>query len=146
MKALLLVAHGSRRAASNDEVRALAKRLDDADLAIIDKRRPKANVAKVMHIIGEVEGKCCVLVDDMVDTAGTLTQAVDAILNKGALEVHACCVHPVLSGPAITSTAEDRIAGYCMALAEAGIPGAIVGKAIYEKRISLNELSRLNRR
>jgi len=81
--------------------RALAKRLGDADLAIIDKRRPKANVAKVMNIIGDVEGKNCVLVDDLVDTAGTLCNAAKALKDHGAISVSAYCTHPVLSGPAI---------------------------------------------
>ena len=81
--------------------RAIAKRLDDADLAIIDKRRPKPNVAKVMNIIGDVEGRSCVLVDDLVDTAGTLCQAAKALKEKGASKVVAYCTHPVLSGDAI---------------------------------------------
>jgi ribose-phosphate pyrophosphokinase len=81
--------------------RALAKRLDDADLAIIDKRRPKANVAKVMNIIGDVAGRSCVLIDDLVDTAGTLCKAADALKEHGAQKVVAYCTHPVLSGPAV---------------------------------------------
>ncbi len=81
--------------------RAVAKQLNDADLAIIDKRRPKAGVAQVMHIIGEVEGKTCVLVDDMVDTAGTLCKAASALKAQGAAKVVAYCTHPVLSGPAV---------------------------------------------
>ncbi|HED18931.1 MAG TPA: ribose-phosphate diphosphokinase [Gammaproteobacteria bacterium] len=81
--------------------RALAKRLDDAELAIIDKRRPKANVAKVMHVIGEVEDRTCVLVDDLVDTAGTLCQAAGALKDNGAQRVVAYCTHAVLSGNAI---------------------------------------------
>jgi len=81
--------------------RALAKRLDDADLAIIDKRRPKANVAKVMNIIGDVENRSCILVDDLVDTAGTLCKAAEALKEKGATKVVAYITHPVLSGPAI---------------------------------------------
>ncbi|HSH30349.1 MAG TPA: ribose-phosphate diphosphokinase [Thiohalobacter sp.] len=81
--------------------RALAKRLDDADLAIIDKRRPRANVSQVMHIIGDVEGRDCVLVDDLVDTAGTLCKAAGALKEHGASRVTAYCTHPVLSGPAI---------------------------------------------
>ncbi len=81
--------------------RAMAKRLDDADLAIIDKRRPKANIAQVMHIIGEVEGKTCILVDDLVDTAGTLCKAADALKEHGAERVVAYSSHPVLSGKAI---------------------------------------------
>lgn len=80
--------------------RAIAKVLD-ADLAIIDKRRPKANHAEIMHIIGDVDGRTCVLVDDMVDTAGTLTQAAAALKNFGAKKVVAYATHPVLSGPAI---------------------------------------------
>jgi ribose-phosphate pyrophosphokinase len=81
--------------------RALAKRLDDADLAIIDKRRPRPNEAKVMHIIGEVEGRSCVIVDDLVDTAGTLCQAAQALKEHGAARVMAYCTHAVLSGPAV---------------------------------------------
>jgi ribose-phosphate pyrophosphokinase len=81
--------------------RALAKQLDDADLAIIDKRRPRANEAKVMNIIGDVEGRTCVLIDDMVDTAGTLCKAARALKDAGAERVVAYCTHPVLSGPAV---------------------------------------------
>jgi ribose-phosphate pyrophosphokinase len=81
--------------------RALAKRLDDADLAIIDKRRPRPNESKVMNIIGDVEGKSCVLIDDMVDTAGTLCQAAAALKDEGAKRVVAYITHPVLSGGAI---------------------------------------------
>src|SRR5210317_1833927 len=81
--------------------RALAKRLDDADLAIIDKRRPRPNEARVMNIIGEVEGRTCVLVDDLVDTAGTLCLAAMALKDEGATRVVAYCTHPVLSGPAV---------------------------------------------
>lgn len=73
-------------------------------IAIIDKRRPKANVAEVMNIIGNVKGKKCILIDDMIDTAGTITLAAQALSEAGATEVYACCTHPVLSGPAI-----DRI-------------------------------------
>lgn len=80
--------------------RALAKRLG-VDLAIIDKRRPKANVAKVMNIIGEVAGRSCVLIDDMVDTANTLCKAADALKEQGAIAVRAYCTHPVLSGEAV---------------------------------------------
>jgi ribose-phosphate pyrophosphokinase len=81
--------------------RALAKRLDDADLAIIDKRRPKANVAEIMHIIGDVDGRTCVLIDDLVDTAGTLCHAAEALKKHGALKVVAYCTHAVLSGSAL---------------------------------------------
>lgn len=81
--------------------RAIAKRLDDADLAIIDKRRPKANVSQVMNIIGDVSGRECVIVDDLVDTAGTLCLAAKALKENGAISVKAYCTHPVLSGKAI---------------------------------------------
>jgi ribose-phosphate pyrophosphokinase len=80
--------------------RALAKRLGDADLAIIDKRRPKANVSEIMHIIGDVDGRTCVMVDDLVDTAGTLCHAAAALKKNGAKKVVAYCTHPVLSGDA----------------------------------------------
>ena len=83
--------------------RAVAKLLDDADLAIIDKRRPKPNVSKVMNIIGEVEGRSCVLVDDLVDTAGTLCKAAGALKEHGAALVVAYCTHAVLSGDAISN-------------------------------------------
>jgi ribose-phosphate pyrophosphokinase len=81
--------------------RAVAKRLDDAELAIIDKRRPRPNESKVMNIIGEVEGKSCILVDDMVDTAGTLCQAAQALKDQGAAKVVAYITHAVLSGNAV---------------------------------------------
>ncbi|MDO5609300.1 MAG: ribose-phosphate diphosphokinase [Pseudomonadota bacterium] len=89
--------------------RAIAKRLDDADLAIIDKRRPKANVATVMNIIGDVEGKNCVLVDDIVDTAGTLCAAAAALKEHGAAKVAAYITHPVLSGPAIENITRSAL-------------------------------------
>jgi ribose-phosphate pyrophosphokinase len=81
--------------------RALAKRLDDADLAIIDKRRTRANESQVMNVIGEVSGKICVMVDDMVDTAGTLCHGADALKAAGAAKVVAYITHPVLSGKAL---------------------------------------------
>ena len=81
--------------------RAMAKQLNDIDLAIIDKRRPEANEAEVMNIIGDVDGRTCILIDDMVDTAGTLCAAAKALKNSGAKKVVAYCTHPVLSGPAI---------------------------------------------
>ncbi|MBK5930377.1 ribose-phosphate diphosphokinase [Halochromatium salexigens] len=89
--------------------RALAKRLDDADLAIIDKRRPRANEAKVMNIIGDVRGRSCVLVDDLVDTAGTLCQAAAALKEQGASRVQAYCTHPVLSGPAVDNISASSL-------------------------------------
>ena len=72
-----------------------------ASLAIVDKRRPEPNVSEVMHIIGELEGKTVILIDDIIDTAGTITHAASALLERGAKEVYACCTHPVLSGPAV---------------------------------------------
>jgi len=92
--------------------RALAKRLDDADLAIIDKRRPRPNESKVMNIIGEVSGRTCVLIDDMVDTAGTLCAGAQALKDEGALKVVAYITHPILSGNAIekiTKSALDEL-------------------------------------
>ena len=89
--------------------RALAKRLDDADLAIIDKRRPRANVAQVMHIIGDVRDRTCVLVDDLVDTAGTLCLAAKALKEHGAAKVKAYITHPVLSGPAIKNIMNSEL-------------------------------------
>jgi len=103
--------------------RAIAKRLD-AELAIIDKRRPRANVAKVMNIIGDVNGKSCVMVDDMVDTAGTLCTAAGALKEQGAVKVVAYCVHPVLSGPAIdniiNSELDELVVTDTIPLSEAG--------------------------
>jgi ribose-phosphate pyrophosphokinase len=89
--------------------RALAKRLGDADLAIIDKRRPKANVSEVMHIIGDVAGRTCILVDDIVDTAGTLCHAASALKKHGAVKVVAYCTHPVLSGAAMTNLRHSEL-------------------------------------
>ena len=86
--------------------RALAKRMDDADLAIIDKRRPRPNESQVMNIIGDIEGKTCVMIDDIVDTAGTLCQAATALKERGAEKVVAYITHPLLSGPAV-----ERISG-----------------------------------
>ncbi|MDB6000257.1 MAG: ribose-phosphate pyrophosphokinae [Rhizobacter sp.] len=80
--------------------RALAKQLN-CDLAIIDKRRPKANVSEVMHVIGEIDGRNCVIMDDMIDTAGTLVKAAEVLKERGARSVFAYCTHPVFSGPAI---------------------------------------------
>ncbi len=88
--------------------RALAKRLD-SDLAIIDKRRPKANVSEVMNIIGDVAGRTCVIMDDMVDTAGTLCKASQALKEQGALKVFAYCTHAVLSGSAVARIAESEM-------------------------------------
>lgn len=89
--------------------RAMAKQLDDCDLAIIDKRRPQANQSEVMHIIGDVDGRTCLLVDDIVDTAGTLCAAARALKENGAKKVVAYCTHPVLSGPAIENILKSTI-------------------------------------
>ena len=89
--------------------RAVAKQLNDLDLAIIDKRRPKANVSQVMHIIGDVKDRTCVLVDDIVDTAGTLCKAAEALKEHGARKVIAYCTHPVLSGPAIDNLNNSKL-------------------------------------
>lgn len=89
--------------------RAVAKLLNDTDLAIIDKRRPKANVAQVMHIIGEVEGRDCIVVDDMIDTGGTLAKAAEALKEKGAKSVLAYATHPIFSGNAPKILAESCI-------------------------------------
>jgi ribose-phosphate pyrophosphokinase len=88
--------------------RALAKRLE-SDLAIIDKRRPKANDAEVMNIIGDVKGRTCVIMDDMVDTAGTLAKAAQALKSEGAVKVLAYCTHPVLSGGAVERIANSAL-------------------------------------
>jgi ribose-phosphate pyrophosphokinase len=89
--------------------RALARQLDDAELAIIDKRRPRPNEAKVMNIIGEVENRTCVIIDDMVDTAGTLCEAAGALKKQGAAKVVAYCTHPVLSGRAVKNIAASEL-------------------------------------
>jgi ribose-phosphate pyrophosphokinase len=89
--------------------RAIAKQLNDSELAIIDKRRPQANEAQVMNVIGDVRGRTCVIVDDMVDTAGTLCKAAEALKEKGASRVVAYCTHPVLSGPALGRISESAL-------------------------------------
>ncbi len=88
--------------------RRLAERLQ-APIAIIDKRRPEPNVAEVMHIVGKIEGKTCILIDDIIDTAGTIALAASALVENGAKEVYACCTHPVLSGPAMERIAASKI-------------------------------------
>ncbi len=88
--------------------RKLAERLE-APIAIIDKRRPEPNVAEVMNIVGNIEGKTAILIDDMIDTAGTITLAANALIESGAKGVYACCTHPVLSGPAIDRIANSKI-------------------------------------
>ncbi|WP_026052628.1 ribose-phosphate pyrophosphokinase [Gayadomonas joobiniege] len=89
--------------------RAIAKQFDDCDLAIIDKRRPRANVAQVMHLIGEVENRDCIIVDDMIDTGGTLCKAAAALKEKGARQVFAYATHPVFSGNAVENISQSQI-------------------------------------
>ena len=91
-----------------ERARAFAKRLD-TQLAIIDKRRAAPNQAEAMNVVGDVEGKIAIILDDMVDTAGTLCQAAGALKDRGALEVHACCAHAVLSGPAVKRIGDSDI-------------------------------------
>ena len=88
--------------------RKMAERLK-APIAIIDKRRPRPNVAEVMNIVGNVDGKTCILIDDIIDTAGTITIGANALVESGAKEVYACCTHPVLSGPAIERIQNSKI-------------------------------------
>ena len=90
--------------------RAIAKRLD-CDLAIIDKRRVAANVAEVMNVIGDVEGRTALILDDIIDTGGTLVKSVDAILNNGAAKVYAVGIHGVLSGPALDRIGNSQLEG-----------------------------------
>jgi ribose-phosphate pyrophosphokinase len=91
-----------------ERARFFAKKVDAA-LAIVDKRRVEANVAEVMHVIGDVKGRTCLIIDDIIDTAGTLVKTADALLNAGASKVYACASHPVLSGPAIERISKSRL-------------------------------------
>jgi ribose-phosphate pyrophosphokinase len=88
--------------------RKLAERLE-APIAIIDKRRPEPNVAEVMNIVGNIEGRTAIIIDDIIDTAGTITLAANALVEAGARDVYACCTHPVLSGPAIQRINDSKI-------------------------------------
>jgi ribose-phosphate pyrophosphokinase len=103
--------------------RALAKQLN-TDLAIIDKRRPRANVSEVMHVIGDIEGRNCVIMDDMIDTAGTLVKAAEVLKERGAKKVYAYCTHPIFSGPAIDrikhSALDEVVVTNTIPLSEAG--------------------------
>ncbi len=130
--------------------RAIAKLMDDVDLAIIDKRRPKPNEARVMNIIGDVNGRSCVLIDDLVDTAGTLCQAATALKERGAKSVVACSTHAVLSGPAISnivaSDLDELVVTNTIPLSEEAIAcgkvrqlsvGEMLGEAI--RRMANNE-------
>jgi ribose-phosphate pyrophosphokinase len=91
-----------------ERARFFAKKIDAA-LAIVDKRRTDMNVAEVMHVIGDVKGRTCLIIDDIIDTAGTLVKTADALLNAGASKVYACASHPVLSGPAIERISKSRL-------------------------------------
>jgi ribose-phosphate pyrophosphokinase len=91
-----------------ERARAFAKRLN-AELAMVNKRRLEANVAQVMNVIGDVKGQTCLVVDDIIDTAGTLVKTVEALLEHGATKVYACCTHPVLSGPAVERIQNSRL-------------------------------------
>jgi ribose-phosphate pyrophosphokinase len=126
--------------------RKMADRLK-APIAIIDKRRPRPNVAEVMNIVGFVEGKTCILIDDMIDTAGTITLAANALKESGALEVYACCTHAVLSGPAIeridNSAIKELVITNSIALPEkknsTKIVKLSVGKLIGEAIVRIHE-------
>ncbi len=120
-----------------ERARAFAKRLN-ASLAIIDKRREAPNVAEAMNIIGEVEGKTAIILDDMVDTAGTLTQAAQALIERGASATHACCTHAVLSGPAI-----DRIEASPMDSLVVTNTIPLNGKAVACKKITVLSIAEL---
>ena len=129
--------------------RAIAKRLNDSDLAIIDKRRPSANQAEVMNVIGRVRGRHCVIVDDIVDTAGTLCQAARALKDKGALTVSSYCTHPVLSGNSIENIMKSDIDELIVAdtiplSTEATICGKI--KQISLSRLIAETISRINQK
>jgi ribose-phosphate pyrophosphokinase len=105
-----------------------------APIAIIDKRRPRPNVAEVMNIIGNIEGKTAILIDDIIDTAGTITLAANALVENGAKAVYACCTHPVLSGPAIeriqNSTIKELVVTNSIALSEDKKIDKIVGLSV----------------
>ena len=133
--------------------RAIAKQLDEADLAIIDKRRPQPNMSKVMNIIGDVKGKTCIIVDDMVDTAGTLCEAAGALKDKGASGVYAYCTHAVLSGKALenvqNSTMDELVVTDTIPLSQegaactrirqvsvAGMLGETIRRIHYEESVS----------
>ncbi|WP_433746114.1 ribose-phosphate diphosphokinase [Falsibacillus pallidus] len=113
--------------------RKMAERLK-APIAIIDKRRPKPNVAEVMNIVGNIEGKIAILIDDIIDTAGTITLAANALVENGAKEVYACCTHPVLSGPAMeriqNSSIKELVVTNSIALSEDKKTGKIVERSV----------------
>ena len=120
-----------------ERTRAFAKRLN-AELAIIDKRRERANECEAMHVIGDVSGKTAVLLDDMVDTAGTLCNAAEKLIERGAREVHACCSHPVLSGPAI-----ERLEKSCIKSLVVTNSIPLRGDALQSKKIKVLSVSEL---
>ena len=120
-----------------ERTRAFAKRLN-AEIAIIDKRRVRANECEAMHVIGDVEGKTAILLDDMVDTAGTLCGAAAKLIDRGAKEVHACCSHPVLSGPAIERLEQSSIKSLVVTNSI-----ALQGDALKSKKIRVLSVSEL---
>jgi len=120
-----------------ERTRAFAKRLN-AEIAIIDKRRERANECEAMHVIGDVSGKTAVLLDDMVDTAGTLCGAAEKLIERGAKEVHACCSHPVLSGPAI-----ERLEKSCIKSLVVTNSIPLRGEASESKKITVLSVSEL---
>ncbi len=118
--------------------RAIAKRLNDADLAIIDKRRPEPNKAEVMHVIGDAKDRNCLLIDDIVDTGGTLGLAANALKKNGAKTVTAYCTHPVLSGSAIENIMASEIDEVVITDTIPLKPAALACKKI--RQLSLSEL------
>jgi len=120
-----------------ERTRAFAKRLN-AEIAIIDKRRVRANECEAMHVIGDVTGKTAILLDDMVDTAGTLCGAAAKLIDRGAKEVHACCSHPVLSGPAIERLEQSSIKSLVVTNSI-----ALQGEAMKSKKIKVLSVSEL---
>lgn len=120
-----------------ERTRAFAKRLDSG-LAIIDKRRDKPNECQAMHVIGDVKGKTAIMMDDMVDTAGTLCAGAETLMENGAKEVHACCSHPVLSGPAIERINASRLKSLVVTNS---IP--LRGEALKCEKIKVLSVSRL---
>ena len=114
--------------------RALAKQLG-CDLAIIDKRRPKANVSEVMHIIGEIDGRNCVIMDDMIDTAGTLVKAAEVLKQRGAKKVYAYCTHPIFSGPAIERISKGSALDEVVEQLLGEVPGTLGSAVLYREKL-----------
>lgn len=129
--------------------RAIAKRLNDTELAIIDKRRPGINQAEVMNVIGEVAGRNCIIVDDMIDTAGTLCHAAEALKDAGALTISAYCTHPVLSGNALENISKSELTEVVVSdtipLSEAGQKHAKI-RQVSLCRLIAETISRINQK